>query len=76
VLADIGMDIEEDETDGDQRAPRLGFRGIPTWEEAVGLIINKNIEARAKQPSGGSSHGRGNRGPRDKRGGRGGKRRS
>ena len=70
--ADEGLGLEEGEEG--ERSPRLGFRGIPTWEEAVGLIVNKNLENRAKRPNGGQ-HGRGHRGPRDGRGGRG-KRRS
>jgi ribonuclease E len=73
--ADEGLELEEGDEGDDQRSPRLGFRGIPTWEEAVGLIVNKNIETRAKRPNGGAQHGRGHRGPRDNRGGRGGKRR-
>ena len=36
---------DEDLGDGDRPA-RAGFRGIPTWEEAVGLVIAKNMEAR------------------------------
>ena len=67
-----GLGLEEGEEGDDQQSPRLGFRGIPTWEEAVGLIVNKNIETRAKRPNGGGQHGRGHRGPRDNRGGRGG----
>ena len=43
---------EDDEIDGDRPA-RLGFRGIPTWEEAVGMIVKKNLDTRAKRQSGG-----------------------
>jgi hypothetical protein len=32
-----------------------GHRSIPSWREAVGLIISANLEARAKNPNGGSS---------------------
>jgi hypothetical protein len=69
--------VEGEPSEGEQPA-RLGFRGIPTWEEVLGLLIDKNIEARSKRSAGGPHHGRGNRGPRDNRGGRGGgdKRRS
>jgi hypothetical protein len=63
---------EGDQVDGDQPA-RLGFRGIPTWDEVVGMLIDKNLEARARRPAGGPYHGRGNRGPRDNRGGNGGR---
>ena len=56
----------EDDEDGDDQ-PRLGFRNIPTWEDAVGTIIAKNMEARAKNPGGGrqgQGRGRGGRGNR------------
>jgi hypothetical protein len=77
VFDDVSLEPGEgDQSDGAQPA-RLGFRGIPTWQEVVGLLIDKNIEARSKRPAGGPHHGRGNRGPRDNRGGQdGGKRRS
>jgi hypothetical protein len=52
-----------DEADDDQEL-RVGHRAIPTWDEAVGLIIAKNMEARAKRPNGGQA-----RGNRDRRGG-------
>jgi hypothetical protein len=80
----VADEVDEDLSDGDRPA-RAGFRGIPTWDEAVGLVIAKNMESRSKRPSGGSggggSHqGRGgartSRGSRDTRGGRGGRRRS
>ncbi len=75
---DVGDEFdlgEEGSAEGEQPA-RMGFRGIPTWDEAVGLLIDKNIEARSKRPAGGPHHNsHGNRGPRDNRGGgRGGKR--
>jgi hypothetical protein len=60
--------FELDETElleGDQPA-RLGFRGIPRWDEVVGMMIDKNLEARSKRPA--SNPHRGNRGPRGPRG--------
>jgi len=78
AVAAEGLEDEE-EVDTDGRAVRVGFRGIPTWEEAVGMLVAKNLESRAKRPGGGGSpRGRGprnNRGPRDNRG-QGGQRRS
>ena len=68
--------LGDDEQAGDDRPARVGFRGIPTWEEAVGLVIAKNIEARSKRSGGGPAKGRGDRGPRDNRGRGNGKRRS
>jgi len=41
------MDAEE----GEQPA-RLGFRGIPTWQETVGMLIDRNLEVRAKRGGG------------------------
>jgi hypothetical protein len=38
-------------------------RGIPTWAEALAVLIDGNMEARAKNPqgnSGGRGRGRGN----------------
>ena len=56
---------------------KSSHRGIPTWEEAVGLIVTANLESRSRKPNGGSSRGRGrSRGPkksRDNGGRRGGK---
>ena len=43
-------------------------RKFPTWDEAVGIVIDANMESRAKQPSGGS------RGARNRGRGRGGRR--
>jgi hypothetical protein len=66
-------DAEAGEDDGgdEDRPTKVGFRGIPTWDEAVGLLITKNLESRSKRPNGGPSKGRGNRsGPRDNRAGR------
>jgi len=41
------------------KTPKVSHRGIPTWEQAVGLIIAKNMEARPKpKHAEGSSRGR------------------
>ena len=50
-------DFDADEHNG-ERSVRAGFRGIPTWGETVGLVIEKNLESRAKRP-GGTQRGRG-----------------
>ena len=64
VFADDELELGEgDQSEADQPA-RLGFRGIPTWEEVLGMLIDKNLEARSKRPAGGPHHGRGNRGGR------------
>ena len=52
----------------DKTAPKASHRNIPSWEEAIGIVISANQEARAKSPAGKPSRGgRGGRG----RGGRG-----
>jgi len=62
---DSPRDAKEDKED------KIGHRAIPTWEEAVGLIVTTNLEARAKRPNGGSSRGHpSGHGPREGRGGR------
>jgi len=71
------LDLDEDEEkplteeehgdESSQRAAGLAHRGIPSWEEAVGVVIAANLEARAKRGGGdASSRPRGGRG----RGGR------
>lgn len=65
---DAGHDFEEEHEEGDDESPRIGFRNIPTWDNAISTIIAKNMESRAKNPNTGrppSGHGRGgNRGRR------------
>ena len=51
-------------SDLDDDVERAAHHGIPTWEEAVGVVIAANMEARTKNP--GSPRNRGGRG----RGGR------
>jgi hypothetical protein len=62
---DHDLDHEDDEDGGE--SPRIGFRNIPTWNDAIGVMIAKNMEARARNPGG--SRGPGGRGGRG--GGRG-----
>lgn len=79
LLVGEGIELgkgEPDEQGEDQQSARLGFRGIPTWEEVIGMLVTKNVEARSRRPAGGPHHGRGNRGSHSNRGGQGGKRRS
>jgi hypothetical protein len=64
---DLDADDDFDE-DHDGPPGRMGFRNIPTWGDAVGTIIAKNLESRSRSPGNG---GRGNRGR-----GRGGRRHS
>ncbi len=59
---------EDDDEDGGE-SPRIGFRNIPTWQDAIGVMIAKNMESRTRNPGG--SRGPGGRGGRG--GGRGGR---
>lgn len=41
-----------DEDDDEEDSDRPAHRQIPTWEDAVGIVIGLNMEARAKSPGG------------------------
>ena len=58
-LVDTETDSAEAKTDDEAKPAKTKHRSIPTWEEAVGLIIGGNIENRSKRSGGGSSRGRG-----------------
>ena len=62
--ATAGTDFEDDEEGDDDggESPRIGFRNIPTWQDAIGVMISKNMESRARNPGG--SRGPGGRGGR------------
>jgi ribonuclease E len=60
-----GDESPGDLSDLDDDVERASHHGIPTWDEAVGVVVAANMEARARNP-GGSSRNRGGRG----RGGR------
>ena len=66
-----GESRDKKRTDKGDASARAGHRSIPTWEEAIGVVISVNMESRAKRPSGSSSSrsrsGRG-RGGRNKSG--------
>ena len=57
---DLDTDGEES---GDGRetseTPQQKHRKIPSWEDAVGLVVNANLEARTKSPGGEKKGGRG-----------------
>ncbi len=63
---DPGHDFEDDEEHDDEdggESPRIGFRNIPTWQDAIGMMIAKNMESRARNPGGPrGAGGRGGRG--------------
>ena len=47
----------------DSKPAKPSHRGIPSWQEAVDVLISANLEARSKKTNGGSSsHSRGGRG--------------
>lgn len=53
------LDVGHARKGTDEGSVRAGFRGIPTWDEAIGLLVEKNLESRSKRPEGGSQRGRG-----------------
>ena len=64
-------DRETAKADRASQPAKGGHRGIPTWQEAVGVVISANMESREKRPSStSSSRSRGARG-RSGRGGSG-----
>jgi hypothetical protein len=48
-LLDQGEEGADEEATGDKD----GHRAIPSWEEAIAVIINRNLEARARKPDAG-----------------------
>jgi hypothetical protein len=52
------LDDEEEDAE-DQEARAEDHRNIPAWQEAIGVIIDKNMESRAKNPHPYRSRGRG-----------------
>lgn len=57
-MAETGdLDLDEDETDTRRGGKKITHRGIPSWQESVGFIIDSNMEARSKRDeSGGARH--------------------
>jgi ribonuclease E len=63
VVADSDIDDEDEDV-----VDHGEHRSIPTWQDAIGIVVGTNMEARAKNPNGArAGRGRGGRG----RGGRG-----
>ena len=67
-------DLEEDLLDDDDSPSTAGsrpsHRNLPTWDEAIGVIVDTNLAQRSKSParqSSGSSRGRGHGGRRHKK---------
>jgi hypothetical protein len=56
--ADVPLGMEDDEHD--DHLDKNSHRAIPSWDEAIGMIVAVNMEARAKSPrSSGPPRGRG-----------------
>jgi hypothetical protein len=68
--AETSGEFEGDEEDDGGESPRIGFRNIPTWHDAIGVMIAKNMESRARNPGGSRGHGGGRGGRGRGRGGR------
>lgn len=64
-LADVQADDDANgDGESDDAEMRPSHRAIPSWQEAVGMIVAGNMESRAKNPHAGSQRprGRGGRG--------------
>ncbi len=48
---------EEPESDEDEGRARRGHRKIPSWQDAVGCIVDKNLESRRNNPSSAANQG-------------------
>lgn len=75
IVSEVADEADEREPDAQgepadqnraERGSRGSNRGIPTWEEAVGIVISANMESRAKNP--GSTSSSRSRGPRGRSG--------
>ena len=55
---DLPDPLDDDES-GDEASAKAGFHSIPTWDEAVGVMVSANLEARARRPGNGAASGRG-----------------
>jgi len=51
--------VELPESESTESRDERDHRNIPSWEEAVGVIVDKNIEAHSKNPGPSRSRGRG-----------------
>ncbi|MFV2067615.1 MAG: hypothetical protein ACC645_11605 [Pirellulales bacterium] len=63
---DDSQEANED-SDDSGKSPRPSHRNIPTWDEAIGVIVDANIEARSSRPKSaraGGSRGRSRSRPR------------
>ncbi len=53
--------FDQDDLESDSGSGKAGHRSIPVWQEAISIIVEKNLESRAKKPDSGSSQKRGGR---------------
>lgn len=58
---DIDLDDLHDSGAGVSRSGRAGHRNVPTWQDAVGVMVEKNLASRSKNPGGGQAQKRGGR---------------
>jgi hypothetical protein len=69
-----GESHDHDDEDGDEEGPRGSHKNIPTWSEAIGVMVETNMQSRKSSPQrpgpprdrarGGRGRGRGGRGRR------------
>ncbi|MDZ7617175.1 MAG: hypothetical protein U1E05_09235, partial [Patescibacteria group bacterium] len=60
-MDDMDADDMADVMDGDGHSDKSGHRSIPVWQDAISIVIEKNLESRAKKPDGGGQQKRGGR---------------
>jgi len=65
AVSDGAEDFEDEHEEGSDetsKADKEGHRAIPSWQEAISVIVDRNMEARARKPdAGGPPRSRGGR---------------
>jgi hypothetical protein len=46
----IGADDDDQEDDGDEDSKRAAHKNIPTWAEAIGVMVETNMQSRKNSP--------------------------
>ena len=59
---------QDGEASEEKHVEKAKHKKIPTWEEAITVLVSSNLETRGKNSGGGGSRGRGRRTPGARRG--------
>lgn len=57
----LDSDDRQESSDEETGGGKMGHRSIPAWQEAIGIIVEKNLESRSTKPAEGQSPKRGGR---------------